>query len=122
VPFLAEELAAGALHRLGDEVADNAGCLTTAIGECQSCDGTRTFDFTIGHASDLKLTHRRRHQSEFCSYQIDDRAHLLNYAIAMIFVTPMSLLSIEAATGGPAHASIYDRLVETLIAPLLPFS
>lgn len=39
----------------------------------------------------------------------------LNYAVAMIFVTPMSLLSIEAATGGPVRDLILDRLVETLI-------
>ncbi len=39
----------------------------------------------------------------------------LNYAVAMIFVTPMSLLSIEAATGGPIRDLILDRLVETLI-------
>jgi uncharacterized membrane protein YccC len=38
-----------------------------------------------------------------------------NYAIALIAITPMSLLSIEAATGGPVHELIHDRLLETLI-------
>lgn len=37
------------------------------------------------------------------------------YALAMIFVTPMSLLSIDAATDGPVMDLIRDRFVETLI-------
>ncbi|WP_374293115.1 FUSC family protein [Paenirhodobacter enshiensis] len=37
------------------------------------------------------------------------------YALAMIFVTPMSLLSIDAATGGPVMDLVRDRFVETLI-------
>ena len=38
-----------------------------------------------------------------------------SYAIAMICVTPMSLLSIEAATGAPVLDLVQDRFVETLI-------
>lgn len=38
-----------------------------------------------------------------------------SYALAMIFVTPMSLLSIDAATGGPVMDLVQDRFVETLI-------
>lgn len=37
------------------------------------------------------------------------------YALAMVFVTPMSLLSIDAATGGPVMDLVRDRFVETLI-------
>lgn len=43
----------------------------------------------------------------------------LNYSLALMFITPMALITIEASSGGMAYASlISDRFIDTVIGSL----